>query len=80
MSDRSQPSAERQPRSFTTRQVIGIVVLLLVLIFALVNLEQVTVDFVVTQVTVPVFFVVTVPAMLGFAAGMLFGRGRSRPA
>ena len=37
-------------------------------VFALVNLESVTVDFVVAQVSLPVFFVVTIPTLLGFGS------------
>jgi uncharacterized integral membrane protein len=54
------------------RQVVGSIVVVLLLVFAFVNLEDATIDFVFTQVQVPVFFVITVPALLGFAAGLLF--------
>jgi uncharacterized integral membrane protein len=66
----------RQPRRFTSREVAGIVLLVLVLIFALANLEQIKVDFIVTDVTVPLFFVIAVPTIFGFGAGMLFAHSR----
>ena len=62
----------------TARQVLGILVLVLVLVFAFVNLEDANIDFVVDQVTVPIFFVITVPALIGFVAGVLFQHHRAR--
>jgi uncharacterized integral membrane protein len=62
----------------TARLTFGILVLVLVLVFAFVNLEDAQIDFVVDQVTIPIFFVITVPALIGFVAGVLFQRHRAR--
>ena len=53
------------------RLVFAFVLVALVLIFALVNLEDAKIDFVFGQVTLPVFFVIAIPAFLGFGAGEL---------
>ena len=42
------------------------------------NLEGPRLDFVFDQVTIPVFFVIAVPAFLGFGAGMLVQHHRAR--
>jgi uncharacterized integral membrane protein len=60
------------------RQVVAGVILVVILVFGLVNLEDTTVDFVFGQVTTPVFFVVAVPALLGFLAGLIVERHRER--
>jgi uncharacterized integral membrane protein len=60
------------------RQIFGIIVLVLLLVFAFVNLEKAKIDFVFTQVTIPIFFVIAVPALLGFALGMFFQRHQDR--
>ena len=60
------------------RQIFGSVVLVVLLVFAFVNLEQAQIDLVFTQVTIPIFFVIAVPALLGFAVGMLFQRHKDR--
>lgn len=62
----------------TARQVFGILVLVLVLVFALVNTENANIDFVVDQVTIPIFFVIAVPALIGFAIGALFQHHRAQ--
>jgi uncharacterized integral membrane protein len=62
----------------TAREVIGIVILVLVLVFALVNLEDAKIDFVVDQVTMPILFVIAVPALVGFVAGVLVQHHRSK--
>ena len=53
------------------RLVFAMVLVTLVLIFALVNLEDAKIDFVFGQVTLPVFFVIAIAAFLGFGAGEL---------
>jgi len=53
-------------------------VLVLILVFALVNLEDAKIDLVVDQVTLPIFFVIAVPALIGFVAGLLFQHYRER--
>jgi len=62
----------------TARQVIAIIILVVILVFALVNLERTTIDFVFDQVTIPVFFVIAFPALGGFIAGLIVQRRRDR--
>jgi uncharacterized integral membrane protein len=69
---------EPKPWRPSARQVFIWVVVVLLLVFAFVNLEEVKVDLVFTQVMVPVFFVIAVPALLGFLVGMIFQRQKDK--
>jgi uncharacterized integral membrane protein len=73
-------SSDRQPKPWrpSGRQILGSVVLVGLLVFAFVNVEQAKIDLVFTEVTMPIFFVIAVPALLGFAVGMLFQRHKDR--
>ena len=62
----------------TARQVIAILILIVILVFALVNLQKTTIDFIFDQVTIPVFFVIAFPALAGFIAGLIVQRVRDR--
>ncbi len=62
----------------SARQVIAAIILVLLLVFALVNLEKVTVDLVFGELTTEVFFVIAVPVLLGFIAGLIVQRRRDR--
>ena len=65
------------PRAYTMRQMAAAVIAVVLLVFALANLEKVTVDLIFAQLTLPVFFVIAVPALLGFGVGVLFRRNRA---
>lgn len=65
------------PRAYTMRQIAAAVIAVVLLVFALANLEKVTVDLIFAQLTLPVFFVIAVPAVLGFGVGVLFRRHRA---
>ena len=65
-----QGAAEQRWRP-SGRLVFAFVLVAIVLIFALVNLEDARIDFVFGEVTLPVFFVIAIPAFLGFGAGEL---------
>jgi uncharacterized integral membrane protein len=56
------------------RQVVAGIGILIVLIFAIANLEDATVDFVFANVTLPLFFVIVGSALLGAIAGWMFSR------
>jgi len=62
----------------TARQVIAIIILVVILVFALVNLEKATIDFVFDQVTIPIFFVIAFPALAGFIAGLIVQSRRDK--
>ncbi|MSO79058.1 MAG: LapA family protein [Acidimicrobiia bacterium] len=56
------------------RQIgMGVCVLILVL-FAVVNLDDAEIDFLVDSVQIPLVFVITACALVGFLAGYLFSR------
>ena len=62
----------------TVREILGVLVVVVILVFALVNLEDARIDFVFDQVTIPIFFVIAVPALVGFVGGLLFQHYRER--
>ncbi|HSO95452.1 MAG TPA: hypothetical protein VLV81_05370 [Acidimicrobiia bacterium] len=62
----------------TVREVLGILVVVLILVFALVNLEDAKIDFVFGEVTIPIFFVIAVPGLVGFIGGAVFQHYRER--
>lgn len=70
-------AAVQQPWRPSGRLIFAMVLLAVVLIFALVNLEDAQIDFVFGQVTLPVFFVIAIPAFLGFGAGELVAHYRA---
>jgi len=62
----------------SVREVGAFVLVVIVLVFAAVNWEQQKIHFVFGDVEMPIFFVITVPALIAFGAGMLFQRRRTR--
>lgn len=62
----------------SARETLGLVIVVLILVFALVNLEDAPIDFVFGQVTTPIFFVIAVPSLVGFLAGVLVQHRRDR--
>lgn len=68
--------AERTGRSITAKQVVVGIVVLVVVILAIANSKKVKVDFVVTDVTMPLFLVIVGAAVLGWVVGWFMGRGR----
>jgi uncharacterized integral membrane protein len=60
------------------RAIAAIVLGLLVLIFALLNLEDASIDFGFSSVTMPLVFVIAVVGGVGFGVGILFSRHRER--
>ena len=56
------------------REIVAIALVALVLLFAVVNLEEVTVDLVIGELTMALVFVIAISAMLGFGAGYLIAR------
>ena len=56
----------------TAREILAVLVVVVILVFALVNLEDAKIDFVFAQVTIPIFFVIAVPALIGFVSGLIF--------
>jgi len=65
-------------RKLSPRAIVAIVLGVLVLIFALLNLEDASIDFGVSSVTMPLVFVIAVVGAIGFGTGILFSRHRDR--
>jgi uncharacterized integral membrane protein len=62
----------------TGRQIVAAIGILLVLILALANLEDATVDFVFGDITLPLFFVIVASGLLGALVGSILSRRRHR--
>jgi uncharacterized integral membrane protein len=62
----------------TAREILAVLVVVLILVFAFINLEDAKIDFVFGQVTIPIFFVIAVPALIGFVSGLVFQHYRER--
>jgi len=65
-------------RKLTGRQIGAIAIGVVVALFAVLNLEDSSVDLLVKSVKMPLFVVIAVCAGLGFGAGFLFARHRAR--
>jgi uncharacterized integral membrane protein len=62
----------------TGRQIVAGIGILIVVVFALANLEDANVDFVFGDVTLPLFFVIVGSGLLGALIGSLISRHRHR--
>lgn len=56
------------------RQIGMFVCVLLIVLFAVVNLDKARIDFLVDSVQIPLVFVIAACALIGFLAGYLFSR------
>jgi uncharacterized integral membrane protein len=70
--DEGEP-VKRQGFRPSPRQLASAIVIFVVVLFAVVNLERVSVDFVVTSVDIPLAFLILGSLLLGLAAGWLLG-------
>ncbi|HEU4657080.1 MAG TPA: LapA family protein [Capillimicrobium sp.] len=78
MTTDSQHTPERRDRRETVRQVGALVVGGLIVLFAVLNLDDVEVNWIVGTWTTPLILVIGVAFVLGIAAGLLIARGRAR--
>ncbi|MFO1539360.1 MAG: LapA family protein [Chloroflexota bacterium] len=60
------------------RMIASIVLIVIVVVFALINLQPVEVSFLIFKIDLPLFLVLVVTGGIGFLAGMLVS-GRRRP-
>ena len=67
--DGGAPSGSSRDGGRRPARCSAVLVVVVILVFALVNLEDAKIDFVFTQVTIPIFFVIVVPALIGFVSG-----------
>lgn len=65
-------------RRETLRQVGALIVGALIVLFAVLNLDDVEVNWVLATATTPLIVVIAVSFALGIAAGLLIARGRAR--
>lgn len=65
---------EPTSRRMGAKQITVAVIAIILLVFALVNLEDVKIDFVATDVTAPLVLVIVICAALGFVIGWFVGR------
>ncbi len=63
---------------FTPRQVVGLVILILAVVFILQNRRQTLVRFVVPEATAPLWLALLISAVLGFVVGALLVARRHR--
>lgn len=61
--------------TLTPRRIGALVLLVVIVLFAVLNLQKVGVDFAVTSVTMPLVFIIAGCGIIGFGAGYLV-RGR----
>jgi uncharacterized integral membrane protein len=62
----------------TGRQIVAAIGILVVVVFAIANLEDAQVDFIFGDVTLPLFFVILGSGLVGALVGALFARHRYR--
>jgi uncharacterized integral membrane protein len=65
-------------RRMSGRQIGAIVLVAVVVIFAIANTQDVKIDFVFGDVTLPLFVVIAVVGLLGFGAGYLVRSRRDK--
>ncbi len=75
---RTQGSNDRIDRIATIRTVLSGILILLLIVFILQNLEQVTIDFLVFTVETSMLVAMLICALLGAAATLLITRRRSK--
>lgn len=63
-------------RGITAKQVVIGVLILVVVVLAIANSKDVRVDFVVTDITMPLFLVIVGSAVIGWVIGWFMGRNR----
>ena len=63
---------------FTPRQVVGLVILILAVVFILQNRRQTVVRFIVPEATAPLWLALLISAVLGFVVGALLVARRHR--
>jgi uncharacterized integral membrane protein len=69
--------SEPTSRRFGAAQITVAVIAVVLLVFALANLDDVPIDFVVDTVNAPLILVIVICAALGFVIGWFVGRRRN---
>ena len=66
----------RTGRSVSPRMVLIAILVLVVVILAIANSRKVKIDFIVGDLTLPLFVVIVGAAVIGWVAGFFMGRAR----
>ena len=74
--ERPIPSEAGSRRGISVAQVLAVIAVILLAIFAIANFEPVPVNFLLFSTTARVFTVIVVSALLGFVIGYYVGRPR----
>jgi len=74
--ERPIPSEAGSRRGISVAQVLAVIAVILMVIFAIANFEPVPVNFLLFSTTARVFTVIVVSALLGFVIGYYVGRPR----
>ncbi len=72
------PHGEGSRFPLTPRQVVGLVILILAVVFILQNRRQTVVRFIVPEATAPLWLALLISAVLGFVVGALLVARRHR--
>ena len=73
-----EPTKTKHDRREQTRTVVGVVVVILAIVFAVVNLDSVKVDWIVSSSKAPLIIVIGISVIGGFVLGWLGHRGSGR--
>jgi uncharacterized integral membrane protein len=68
----------REGRKLTPHQIIAIVLVALLVLVAVLNLDETHVDLVITSIQLPLFVVIAVAGFVGFAIGWLLSARREK--
>lgn len=72
------PAPSTRGRRVSTRQVLALLVGALIVLFAVLNTDDVEVNWIVATATTPLIVVIAVSWILGIVCGLLIARGRAR--
>jgi uncharacterized integral membrane protein len=73
-----QPVEPKRPFYENPKVILGSLLILVFIVFVAVNAEEVTVDFVVTDVDIALAWALLITGLIGFLIGVLLGRTRLR--
>ena len=72
------PAPSTTGRRVNPRQILALVVGALIVLFAVLNTDDVEVNWIVATATTPLIVVIAVSWILGIVTGLLIARGRAR--
>lgn len=69
---------ENESKKISIKLIINIILIVLIILFMVFNRQHVTVHFLFGQMSVPVFMVIAISAILGWLAGFIIPKIRSK--